>query len=161
SDQYKAGYLPYSILSGYELVRKDLALWRLDRVGARYAPTAKDRANYAKDRIRREAQTLDDIGIWSHFVGDGNQPLHVTLHCNGWGNYPNPQNFTLEHVHTPFESDYVHANVTDKMVARAMPALKDCGCAITARVSDYLIGTAGLVVPFYTMEKAGAFATPT
>jgi hypothetical protein len=161
SDQYKAGYLPYSILSGYELVRKDMALWRLAVVGARYAPTPAERRRYAADRSRREAQLLQNIGMWSHFVGDGSQPLHASVHYNGWGNFPNPQNFTQDHIHSPFESDYVNANITEAMVKAAMPAPRDCNCAYGARVADYLTDTANAVAPLYGMWKAGDFAVPT
>lgn len=161
SSQYKAGYLPYSIQAGFELVRKDMALWRLDVVGAKYAPAKAGRRRYAADRPQREAQLLRDIGLWSHFVGDGSQPLHVTVHYNGWGDYPNPQGFTTDHIHSPFETAYVHANVTGAMVKAAMPAPRDCGCAITLRVAAYLGDTAGAMVPLYTLWKAGAFATPT
>ena len=161
SSQYKAGYLPYSIQAGYELVRKDMALYRLAVVGVKYAPTAKARAGYAADRTRREAQLLHDIGIWAHFVGDGSQPLHVTVHFNGWGNFPNPQGFTADHIHSPFESEYVHANVTATMVRAAMAAPKDCACAIAERVASYLTDTAAAVTPLYTMWKAGDFATVT
>ena len=161
SSQYKAGYLPYAIQAGYELVRKDMALYRLAVVGAKYAPTAKARAGYAADRSRRQMQLLEDIGIWSHFVGDGSQPLHVTVHYNGWGNYPNPQGFTADHIHSPFEAEYVHANVTQAAVQAAMAAPKDCGCAINERIAAYLTDTAAAVTPLYGMWKVGDFATAT
>jgi hypothetical protein len=159
--QYKAGYLPYSIIGGYELVRKNMALWRLAVAGARYAPTQAERARYAADRPRREARLLNAIGLWSHFVGDGSQPLHVTIHYNGWGDFPNPQGFTTERIHTPFESDYVRANISAAMVRAAMPAPRDCGCAINQRVADYLLAGAAQVEPLYRLEKAGAFRAPT
>lgn len=161
SSQYKAGYLPYSIQGGYELVRKDMALWRLAVVGAKYAPTKAGRAQYAADRPRREAELLRDIGLWSHFVGDGSQPMHVTVHYNGWGNYPNPHNFTNDHIHSPFESDYVHAHVTEAMVKAAMAAPADCGCAIGTRIATYLMETAAGVVPVYRMWTAGEFTSAT
>jgi hypothetical protein len=159
--QYKAGFLPYSIIGGYELVRKNMALWRLAVVGARYAPTPAERARYAADRPRREARVLESIGLWSHFVGDGSQPLHVTIHFNGWGNFPNPQAFTTERIHTPFESDYVRANIAQPMVRAAMPAARDCGCAINERVAAYLTASAEQVVPLFQLEKSGAFRVPT
>jgi hypothetical protein len=28
------------------------------------------------------------LGIWSHYGGDASQPLHVSIHYNGWGDYP-------------------------------------------------------------------------
>jgi hypothetical protein len=161
SDQYKAGYLPYSIQAGYELVRKDMALYRLAVVGAKYAAAKAQRADYAATLPRRQSELLQDIGIWAHFVGDGSQPLHVTVHYNGWGNYPNPQGFTADHIHSPFESDYVHAHVTEAAVQAAMPALKDCGCAIGERVAGYLTVTAAGVAPVYTLWKAGDFTNAT
>jgi len=42
----------------------------------------------------REKITLHDIGIWSHYVGDASQPLHVSVHLNGWGNFPNPNGYS-------------------------------------------------------------------
>jgi hypothetical protein len=161
SSQYKAGYLPYAIQAGYELVRKDMALWRLSVVGAKYAADKAARARYAAERSRREAQLLHDIGIWSHFVGDGSQPLHVTVNYNGWGNYPNPQGFTTDHIHSLFESDYVHANVTEAAVRLAMMVPRDCSCAVNERLAGYLSDTAAAVTPLYSMWKAGDFATAT
>jgi hypothetical protein len=161
SSQYKAGYLPYAIQAGYELVRKDMALWRLSMVGAKYAPDKVARARYAAERPRRESQLLHDIGIWSHFVGDGSQPLHVTVHYNGWGNYPNPEGFTTDHIHSAFELDYVHANVTEAMVKAAMAAPGDCGCALGERIASYLTDSAAAVTPLYGMWKVGDFATAT
>ena len=159
--QYKAGYLPYSIIGGYELVRKNMALYRLALAGARYAPTPAERARYAADRPRREAQLLGAIGLWSHFVGDGSQPLHVTIHFNGWGNFPNPEGFTTERIHSPFEAEYVRANLAQPMVRAAMPAPRDCSCAINQRVAEYLAASAEQVVPLFRLEKGGAFRVPT
>lgn len=159
--QYKAGYLPYEMIGGYELVRKTMALWRLAVAGARFAPTAAERARYGADRPRREARVLAAIGLWSHFVGDGSQPLHATIHYNGWGDFPNPQGFTTERIHTPFESAYVSTNLAPSMVRAAMPALKDCACTINERVSAYLGAGFEQVVPLYTLEKRGAFRAAT
>jgi hypothetical protein len=159
--QYKAGYLPYEMIGGYELVRKSMAMWRLAVLGAKIAPTAAERARFAADRRRREARLITTIGLWSHFVGDGSQPLHSTIHYNGWGNGPNPEGFTTERIHTPFESLYVSANVTQGMVRAAMPAPSDCACAIEARVGFYLVASAEQVVPLYRLEKGGAFKAAT
>ncbi len=124
--QYKAGYLPYSIVSGFQLLAKDLAYWRVDAAGEKLGKTEAERAWYAKDRRLREAIVLHDLGVWSHFVGDGSMPLHASVHYNGWGDYPNPQGFTLEHVHVPWENTYVHNNITQDAVAGAMAPYRDC-----------------------------------
>ena len=161
SNQYKAGYLPYSIVDGFQLLAKDLAYWRVDVAGAKFAKTAKARAWYAHDRIIRERIVLHDLGVWSHYVADGSMPLHATLHFSGWGEFPNPEGFTQAKIHVPVENQYVHDNIADLDVAALMPAPRDCGCAIAVRTADYLLADQAEVVPFYRLEKAGAFAKPT
>jgi hypothetical protein len=33
---------------------------------------------------------LRDLGVWSHYVADASNPMHTTIHSDGWGEYPNP-----------------------------------------------------------------------
>ena len=161
TNQYRMGYLPYSIVQGEELLAEDFAWWRVDAAGERNGRTEAERAWYARERVFREHIVIHDLGLWSHFVGDGSQPLHVTVHYNGWGKYPNPEGFTTAKIHEAFESPYVHDNVAEKDVAALIPAYRDCGCDIARRTADYLVGDAQQVVPLYRLEKAGAFAKPT
>src|SRR5262245_28383441 len=51
--QYRAGYLPYSIVDGWLQLRKDFAYWRADVVGARTATDPAERAWFDLDRQRR------------------------------------------------------------------------------------------------------------
>src|SRR5258707_14479028 len=76
--QYKAGYLPYSIVDGWQQIRKDFAYWRALTKAIETAATARERAWFEGDRALREQLTLRDIGVWSHYVGDALQPLHVS-----------------------------------------------------------------------------------
>jgi len=162
TNQYKAGYLPYAIEDGFELLAKDLAYWRVDVWGEQNGKTEAERAWYAKDRLMREAIALHDLGAWSHFVGDGSMPLHASVHYNGWGKkYPNPEGFTNAKIHTPFESPYVHANITEQDIKPLVAAYRDCACDIAKRTADYLIADQAQVVPLYRLEMAGAFAKPT
>ena len=161
SSQYRAGYLPYSIVQGFELLAQDFAYWRADAAGEKHAANGADRAWYAKDRAMREKIVLHDIGIWWHFVGDGSMPLHASVHYNGWGAYPNPEHFTQRHIHSPWESRYVHDNVAQGRVAAAMAPYRDCKCAIESRAARYLMASHDAVVPFYRLEKSGAFDAPT
>jgi hypothetical protein len=154
-DSWKAGYLPYATVDRYQQLVKDLAYWRVLRA-AEANPTWKaNRAWFATDRLRREGQILKTIGELSHFVGDGSQPLHVTSHYNGWGDYPNPQGFSTAKLHGPFESDLVQANVRAPAVAALMTPFRSCNCPIEKRVVEYLTATSRFVVPFYEMENAG------
>jgi hypothetical protein len=151
--QYKQGYLPYSIEQGFQRLAKDFAYWRVAAWGETNAKTPEARAWYAKDRAMRESIVLHDLGTWAHFVGDGSQPLHVTIHFNGWGKYPNPEGFTEAKIHSPFESSYVHGNITEKDITKALPAYRNCKCEIWTRTADYLAASEGEVVPLYKLEK--------
>ena len=160
SDSAKAGFLPYSIVDGWQQLTKDFADWRADVAGVRLEKDPARRAWLEHDRQRREAQTIQDLGVWAHYVGDGSQPLHVTAHFNGWGPGPNPEGFTTQRIHTPFEGPFVRANVTLQAVRAKMPPPGDCRCEIEARTSAYLGQTFAQVLPLYRLEKAGAFAGP-
>lgn len=155
TDSWKAGYLPYTIVDRWQQLRKDFAYWRVLSAAERNPAWTRNRAWFAADRARREAQILEHIGELSHFVGDGAQPLHVTVHYNGWGDFPNPQDFTLQKVHGPFEGALVRATVRPQAVAARLTPLRLCECSIERRTAAYLEATSRLLVPFYELEKAG------
>jgi hypothetical protein len=160
SDQYGQGYLPYSIADGWEHIVRDLAYWRVDVLGETKAPTAADRDFFHYDRTIREALTLRDIGYWGHFVGDASQPLHVSVHFNGWNgprtNYPNPNGFSNSRtVHARFETALVRATASEALVARRMPAPALSTDPILAQVGTYLATTERFVPAVYRIEAAG------
>ncbi len=154
---WNRGYLPYSIIEDWQQLVKDFAYWRVDDAGARFATVYPHKAWLEGDRVRREAQILVDIGLLSHFVGDGSMPLHTSIHFNGWGPFPNPNGYTTDRIHVPWEGGYVRRAVTAAAVAAAMPPYRDCHCPIEQRVGAYLKDDYLQVVPFYELEKAGAF----
>jgi len=159
SDSWKAGYLPYSIVDRYQQLAKDFAFWRVLKAAEANPNWKAHRAFFAADRKRREAQILETAGQLSHFVGDGSQPLHVTIHFNGWGaDQPNPRGFSNARLHGPFESDLVQANITRAMIQPKVAALKPVTGPIEKHTADYLAATGALVIPFYEMEKAGGMA---
>lgn len=156
-DSWKAGYLPYSIIEEQQQLAKDFGYWRaLYAAEGRTADPGR-RAWFAEDRRRREAQILATIGRLSHFVGDGAQPLHVTAHYNGWGDYPNPKGFTRAKVHGPIEGEFVAATATLAAVQAAMAPLRVCDCPVEVRTAQYLGRGFAQVEPFYALEKAGGF----
>lgn len=154
-DSWKAGYLPYAIVDGYQRLARDFAYWRVLKAAEDNPAWKSHRAWFAAERRRREALLLGATGELSHFVGDGSQPLHVSVHFNGWGDYPNPAGYSTAKVHAPFESDLVKAEVRARDVAARVAPFHSCGCAIEQRTAAYLAATGRLVVPFYQLEKAG------
>ena len=157
TDSTKSGYLPYNIIDGFQQVAKDFALWRADNAGAKYAKTVEKRAWFEADRAQREMRTIDDVGVWAHYVGDGSQPMHVSVHYNGWGPGPNPNNFTQAPIHAPFEGAFVRDHLTAASVLAALPPYHACNCTIEAATSQYLRATLAQIVPLYALEKKGGF----
>jgi hypothetical protein len=158
SDPYRAGFVPYTIMDGFERVRKDFAIWRVEKY-----------LGHERERALREDLTLRDIGDWGHFVGDGSQPLHITTHFNGWGDGPNPNHFTQRHIHSYFESTFVDAHARIGAVRADVPAYASMHAGhllsqaqIAALVGAYLSGTNKEVVPLYQLYADDAFgkATP-
>ena len=160
SDQYDEGYLPYTIVDGWQQVRKDFAYIRADQVGLATATSDDDKQFFAYQLALRQQLTIRDIGVWSHYVGDASQPLHVSIHYNGWGNYPNPNNYTTRPIHAQFEGAFVKDYVSLQAIAALMPAYHDCGCAIEVRVGQYLARTLSQVQPLYQVAKIDLFTTP-
>ncbi|THD66898.1 S1/P1 Nuclease [Phenylobacterium sp.] len=158
ADSWKSGYLPYSIIDRWEQLARSMAYWRILTAAEANPAWSAHKAFFSADRRRREAQILVTIGELSHFVGDGSQPLHVTVHFNGWGDFPNPDGYTTAKIHAPFESDLVQASVAEAAVTAKMLPPTDCRCALQKQVADYLIATGAQVVPLYQLEKAGGLA---
>jgi hypothetical protein len=109
TDPYRVGYLPYTIADGWEQLRKDFAYWRAFSYLATHAAGNRARADFTASQRLRQMLIVRDIGVWGHFVGDGSQPLHVTIHFNDGG------------IHAPFEGAFVRDYVTAAAVARLVP----------------------------------------
>jgi hypothetical protein len=95
-----AGLLPFRIVELYQSLVVAWRLWRAEQ-----------------DPVRRawiEQRIINDAGILGHYVTDGANPHHTTVHHDGWrADFPNPRNFTTERgFHSRFESQFVEANVT-------------------------------------------------
>jgi hypothetical protein len=157
TDEIKAGYLPYALVDGWQQLVKDFTYWRILEAAERRETDPGRRAWLGEDRRRREALIVNNLGVWAHYVGDASQPHHLSVHYNGWGDYPNPRGFTQEKVHGPFEGEFTRANVTEAAVARALPAPQPCLGAIEPCVVRYLQSTYAQVIPWYELEKAGGF----
>lgn len=156
-DSWKAGYLQYSIVDGVQHLSKDFGYWRALTAAERRARGSR-RAWLAADRRRREALILQTLGSLSHFVADGAQPMHASVHYNGWGDYPNPKGYTTAKIHGPFEGELVMAGITAPMIRAKMAPFRACGCKIEVRAVGYLAASAGQIEPLYALEKAGGLA---
>jgi hypothetical protein len=141
-DAYAVGFAPYAILEGYEQVRADFALWRLAS---------------ADEKAERASLTVHDIGIFAHFVGDGSQPLHMSVHFNGWGDFPNPDGYTTSHTfHADYEDVFVDAHLSAADVTPLVGSAQVFADIPLAEIGRYLTKTSTQVVPLYSLAKRGA-----
>lgn len=90
------GFLPYAILEGYEKVQVLFRMWRDPQRAA--------------DRDQIEQNVIYYAGVLGHYVADGSNPLHTTVHYNGWTTSWNPDLFTRDPLHSRFESEYVRTS---------------------------------------------------
>jgi hypothetical protein len=154
--QYATGYIPYSIVDGWQQLVKDFAYWRAAVVGAKTAASAADRAWFDADRQRRERLTIRDLGVWSHYDGDASQPLHVSIHFNGWGPYPNPQGFTVSKtLREDYQSTFVRAHINRADVKREIAPYHACTCTIWDRMRAVILDGHRAVIPLFELEKQG------
>lgn len=158
--QYRAGYLPYAIVDGWQQLAKDFAYWRAGTVAAGNAATAEDRAWFAADLALRERLIVRDLGVWSHYVGDATQPLHVSAWDNRAGDAPNPFGVgEVRRFHARFEGEFVRGHLDRAAVARGLAPYRDCGgCGIEDRMRALLLESLAQVKPLFELEKRGAFA---
>lgn len=94
------GFLPYRIIELYQRLTSLWARWHA-------APPGSDERGWIEQRI------LNDAGILGHYVTDGSQPHHTTIHFNGWASgSPNPNGYTDDRgFHARFETAFVSAHV--------------------------------------------------
>ncbi|MES2256774.1 MAG: S1/P1 Nuclease, partial [Pseudomonadota bacterium] len=153
----KAGWLPYSIIDGWQQLVKDFALWRADVAALKFTKDPVARKWLLADRKRREMLTLRDLGYWAHFVSDGSQPLHVTVHYNGWGTFPNPHNYVGANLHARFETDFINAHLKEKDLTPLLGAYRPFEGTIQDHTTNYLLATATHVEMTYQLDQAQAF----
>lgn len=145
------GFLPYRIEELYQRLLTGFRMWR---------------AADGQERVWVEARIVHDAGVLGHYVTDGSQPHHTTIHFNGWNasgatQAPNPEGFTTERdFHGRFESGFVSAHVrygdVRSLVAEA-PRVFGTPDGVREAVWSYLEATHAQVVPLYRLERAQRF----
>lgn len=138
------GFLPYRIAEVYERLLTGFRRWR---------------AAEEPERGWIEERILNDAGILGHYVADGAQPHHTTIHFNGWARgVPNPQGYTRsDDFHWSFESAFVSAHVPEAEVARRVsrsPRLMD---DVWHDVLQYIGETHRQVETLYRLERDVGF----
>lgn len=103
-----------------------------------------------------EKNVLFYMGWLGHYVADASNPLHTTIHYNGWVG-KNPNHFTTDRgTHSKFEGQFVRDNLSpsdfEKQVKRPNE-IRD----VFSDYLAYLRDSFAQVVPLYELEKEGGF----
>lgn len=144
-DAATMGVLPFAMLETTQRLREAFRRWR----------TTTD------PEVKKwiEARIINDAGILGHYVADGSNPAHTTIHYNGWAG-PNPNGYATDRrFHSRFESVFVQAQIkAPEVMARIAPEAKvlhegDLRRAIT----EYIATTHREVERLYQIDKAAPF----
>ena len=108
-----------------------------------------------------EAEILFYAGWLGHYVGDGAQPMHASIHINGWVG-PNPNGYVTQHeFHWAYENDFVSAAIKSADFAPLAAAAKPE--ALQGDIFDdyvaYLRQSNTHVEKLYQLQKAGALTS--
>jgi hypothetical protein len=137
-DPKDVGFLPYAILEGYQRIQVLFRLWRDPRNAA--------------EREQIEQNIVYYAGLLGHYVADGAQPLHTSIHYNGWSTSSNPQMFTREPLHWRFEGEYVKAQIRfEDFNSAVKPARKLDD--VFADTMKFLFESYSQVPELYRMDK--------
>jgi hypothetical protein len=139
----RVGLQPYSTLEVYGRLKAAFREYR-QRLAAHQPTAAVQQA------------IIFYAGWLGHYVADGSQPLHTTIHYNGWVG-PNPNGYTTQHtIHGQFETAYVAANIKATDFAGMVTSPKQLADPFADYVA-YLKESHGLVENVYSLEKDGGF----
>jgi hypothetical protein len=134
--------------------------WETDEVWERLKAAMREYrllAASGQDTKPDEAAIIFYAGWLGHYVGDGSQPLHVSVQYNGWTG-PNPNGYTTSHqIHHQFEGPFVAANIHAPEVQAKMTASKLIEGDMFDAYVAYLRHTAVYVEQVYQLDKAGEF----
>jgi hypothetical protein len=137
-DPKDIGFLPYAILEGFQKVEVMFRMWRDPQ--------------HENERDQIEQNIVCYAGVLGHYVADGSQPLHASIHYNGWTTSSNPQLFSREPLHGRFESEYVKANIKPEDfggLVKTATRLQDP----FAEIVRYLIESSNRMPELYRLEK--------
>ncbi|MEP7270310.1 MAG: hypothetical protein ABI882_02340 [Acidobacteriota bacterium] len=145
-----AGFVPYRILELFQRLRIEFRLWRVEQ--------NRTQREWIEQRI------INDAGLLGHYVSDGANPHHTTIHHNGWVG-ANPNSYTVysreNGFHYRFEDIYVRGHI---QLNDVLPLV-----AGNARVLDktreeimaYLQRSHAKLEELYILDKKEAFGETT
>ena len=144
------GFLPWAIAEYYAKLQVQFSyLKTYEGYG-----TADEIAN-------ARANVVYVMGVMGHFVGDGSQPLHTTVHNRGWVG-PNPNHYATNDIHALIDGGFIaKAGIAlGELEPKVVPAhpldlapRHDGRDPIFVDIVDYLLATRATVEPMYQLLR--------
>jgi len=150
------GFAPWAITEYYGRLRS----------GFSYLKAFEEAGGTPEEIANAQADIVYVMGVMGHYVGDCAQPLHTTVHHNGWVG-ANPNNYTTwAGFHSWIDGGFItKAGIKSGPLVPRVVTAQGIGLAARAdgrdpmfvAVLDYLVAQNKLVEPLYQLEKAGKF----
>ncbi len=152
------GMLPWSITENYGKLKSGFSYLKAFE---QYGGTPEEIAN-------AQANIIYIMGVMGHYVGDGAQPLHATIHHHGWvGDNPNGYR-TNRSIHAWIDGGYFNkvgmprlADMKPDIRPARLVQLGDRPASpeeILPAVVKYIEATLKEVEPLYQLDKSGALS---
>lgn len=160
------GLQAYSTMEGYERIKAGMRLYRLvgekeqyrfSRIASMYAAVSP----LYRDPEQVKQMLANDIAFYigwvGHYVADAAQPLHNSIHHDGWSG-ENPREYTRDpKIHGRFETEYVNlieaAEADILKHARKKPVYLSDPWQATL---DHALEARKFVEEVYRLDRAGA-----
>ena len=143
SNPTSTGMLPYTTMEVYERLKVTFRTWREQQRDQQPTSfTEQDAAFYA--------------GWLSHYIADASQPLHASIHHEGWRG-ANPKNYTRDGaLHWGFENDFVDLmELKDSDIQPRVAPAKTIADPFAA-ILDHLARSNARVEQVYALEQQHA-----
>jgi len=147
------GFLPWQVTECFDLLKSEFS----------YLRAFEEAGGTPEEIANAKANILYTMGVMGHYVGDGAQPLHDTVHHNGWVG-ANPNGYTKDPgFHQWIDGGFINAiglRFAD-LQPRARPARVLAAAhageveAMFPQVMAYVLAQNQRVEPLYQLEKAG------
>lgn len=152
------GLLPWAITENYGKLKS----------GFSYLKAYQEHGGTPEEIANAKANIIYIMGVMGHYVGDGSQPLHTTIHHAGWVG-ANPNNYgTRSSIHQWIDGGYFNQvgmlRVEDLKGGIRTARLVKLGDQdarpeeIFAATVEYLEATWKEVEPLYQLDKSGALS---
>ncbi|TVQ32237.1 MAG: hypothetical protein EA376_06195 [Phycisphaeraceae bacterium] len=144
------GFLPHAMAEHHAKLRASFLTLRI-------IEELEDPAR-ANQLAQARANAIYHMGMLSHFVGDAAQPLHTTMHFNGWVG-DNPRDYTTnQRFHAFIDGGVVrlHGITYESLRDREPPRVEVDAADPWEAIMAHIGRSFELVVPLYELELSGA-----